>query len=200
MAVAEIYEQYKNKSTLVFSLVFLFGVILLTIGLFAFLRGQSSSTDIKIVSADAEVVSEKIVVHVDGAVNNPGVYELPTNSRTKDAVLAAGGLSEDADMAKVNLASKVTDGQKILVARAGESESQSVRGTSTLSSLISINDATEGQLDGLPGIGPVTAQKIIASRPYSTLEDLKTKKAVSSSVFEKIKDQPTNSNYSTWTE
>ena len=131
------------------------------------------------------------MVHVDGAVLKPGVYELSESARVSDAVSASGGLSDSADMTKVNLAAKVSDGQKIYVPKIGESDVKGVGvgdAGSGSTGLININTASESQLDTLPGIGPVTAQKIIASRPYSTPEELLTKKAVGQSVYEKIKD------------
>ncbi|MBI2420982.1 MAG: helix-hairpin-helix domain-containing protein, partial [Candidatus Levybacteria bacterium] len=90
----------------------------------------------------------------------------------------------------INLASKVTDGMKIYIPRVGESLSSGVNTTiSSGSSLVGINSAGQAELEALPGIGPVTAGKIIAGRPYSSIDDLVAKKAVSQSVFEKIKDQ-----------
>ena len=88
----------------------------------------------------------------------------------------------------------MADGQKVYVPKIGESVSQSVGGSvgqiagESVSQLVNINVASESELDKLPGIGPVTAQKIISSRPYSSLEDLLTKKVVSQSTYEKIKD------------
>jgi len=105
-------------------------------------------------------------------------------------MLMAGGLSGNADQSKINLAAKITDGQKIYVFAQGENTgTTSIKGITSItgSDLININTASESELDKLPGIGPVTAQKIITSRPYSSLEELLTKKAVSSSVYEKIK-------------
>ncbi|MDZ4209575.1 MAG: ComEA family DNA-binding protein [Candidatus Curtissbacteria bacterium] len=118
---------------------------------------------------------------------------MPANTRVDDAIKAAGGLSPDADSTRINLAAKVSDGQKLYIQRVGESVSQSVSGSvgqvaGESVSQININTASESELDKLPGIGPVTAQKIIASRPYSSPEELLSKKVVSSSVYEKIKD------------
>ena len=172
--------------------LFFGGLFLLAVGSGIFLfRNSKSSDDIQIISEDSDNQSAaKIVVHVDGAVAKPGVYELSAGARVSDAVSAAGNLAKDADMAKVNLAAKVSDGQKIYVPKIGEQSaggSQSTAGDST-SALVNINTASENQLDTLPGVGPVTAQKIIASRPYSSPEELLTKKAVGQSVYEKIRD------------
>ena len=174
--------------------LFFAGLFLLAIGGGIFLfRNSNSSDDIEIISASQgeALQGQRIVVHVDGAVLKPGVYELSESARVSDAVSASGGLSDSADMTKVNLAAKVSDGQKIYVPKIGESDVKGVGvgdAGSGSTGLININTASESQLDTLPGIGPVTAQKIIASRPYSTPEELLTKKAVGQSVYEKIKD------------
>lgn len=186
------FGQDQRLKFVVFGLFFA-GLFLLAVGggIFLFRNSSSVNDDIEIISADSRSqTAGKIMVHVDGAVGKPGVYELSSDSRVSDAVSAAGNLAQDADMTKVNLAAKVTDGQKIYIPKIGEQSaggSQSTAGDST-SALVNINTATESQLDTLPGVGPVTAQKIIASRPYSTPEELLTRKAVGQSVFEKIKD------------
>ena len=134
------------------------------------------------------------MVHVDGAVVNPGVYKLKSDSRINDVIVAAGGLSAEADQTKINLAAKINDGQKIHVPAVGELVGQSVSGSvsqvagDSVNQSININTASESELDKLPGVGPVTAQKIIASRPYSAPEELLVKKAVNNSTYEKIKD------------
>ena len=184
--------QDQRLKLVVFGLFF-GGLFLLAIGAgIFFFRNSNSSDDIEIISTSQgeALQGQRIVVHVDGAVAKPGVYELDSGARVSDAVSASGGLSKDADTAKVNLAAKVSDGQKIYIPKIGEQSaggSQSVAGDST-SALVNINTASESQLDTLPGIGPVTAQKIIASRPYSTPEELLSKKAVGQSVYGKIKD------------
>ena len=187
------FGQDQRLKLLVFGLFFV-GLFLLTVGAGIFLfRNSNSSDDIEIISASQgeALQGQRIVVHVDGAVLKPGVYELSESARVSDAVSASGGLSDSADMTKVNLAAKVSDGQKIYVPKIGESDVKGVGvgdAGSGSTGLININTASESQLDTLPGIGPVTAQKIIASRPYSTPEELLTKKAVGQSVYEKIKD------------
>jgi len=170
---------------------FFIGLFLLALGAGLFLfKGSAPKDEIQIISADSSSLPKnEIVVDVAGAVVTPGVYRLSADSRVGEAVKAAGGLTQDADSARVNLAAKVADGQKIYVLAIGEQvTSDKEQVISQNSSLININTASESELDKLPGVGPVTAQKIIASRPYSTSEDLLTKKAVTSSVFEKIKD------------
>lgn len=177
---------------------FFLGLFVLALGAgLYFFRSNSTSGDIKIISGalPSSAQAQAIVVDVGGAVNSPGLYKLPGDARVADAVSAAGGLSADADSKQVNLAAKVSDGQKVYVPDKfqipnSKLQNGEVAGVAT-NSLVSINNATVAELDTLPGIGPATASKIIASRPYSSLNDLVLKKAVSSSVFEKIKDKIT---------
>lgn len=168
---------------------FFLGLFLLAIGAGLFFFKNQSSDEIQIISAGKGTEQGLAVIHVDGAVVKPGVYRLREDARVETAIAAAGGLASDADQSRINLAAKVTDGQKIYIPKIGESVSSSIDGS--VSRLININVATQAELEELPGIGPITAQKIIASRPYSGVGDLLTKKVVNRSVFEKIKDKIT---------
>ena len=167
--------------------IFFAGLFLLAIGAGFFLFKGANSEDLQIISGENTQSNQEIMVHIDGAVNNPGVYSLASNARVGDAVTLAGGLSSQADTTRINLAAKLTDGQKINILSLGDPVSRLDAGQS-VSQFVNINDASQAQLESLPGIGPVTAQKIIASRPYSSSEDLLTRKVVGSSTFEKIKD------------
>lgn len=190
-------EILKSRANLAVAAFFLFGLFVLAIGagLF-FFSGSKNSDEVQILPATtAAPTVDKIVVDISGAVVEPGVYDLPANSRVRDAVLVAGGLTDEADRSRINMAAKISDGQKIYVLAVGEQlgsleVGSSVAGQSA-SALININTASESELDKLPGVGPVTAAKIIASRPYSAPEDLKTKKVVSVGVFEKIREMIT---------
>jgi len=144
--------------------------------------------EVTVESGSNEDVSEsEITVDVSGAVNQPGVYSFKNDSRVKEAIEVAKGFSSDVDLLWVeknlNLAAKLTDAQKIYIPRQGEKASS--QGSSEL---ININTATAPQLDTLPGVGEVTAGKIIDGRPYSSIEELKTKKVVGNATYEKIKD------------
>jgi competence protein ComEA len=139
----------------------------------------------------------QIKIDVSGAVNKPGVYSLDSGARMEDVIKAAGGFSSKVNQEFVakslNLSQKISDGQKIYIPLEGEQASvvigAAVNGAaSSTNGLIGINSASTDQLDSLPGVGPVTSQKIVSGRPYSSLEDLTTKKIVSKSVFNKIKD------------
>jgi len=139
--------------------------------------------------------SARISVDVSGAVLRPGLYTLSEGSRVHDALVSAGGLSESADREwiekNLNLALKLRDGVKIYVPR--ESEQGFVQGASVVSGgdLINVNSASSRELESLPGIGPVTAGKIIDNRPYSSIDELFSKKVVSSKIFDQIKEKIT---------
>lgn len=136
----------------------------------------------------------RLLVHVDGAVNAPGVYELLGGSRVNDAVSAAGGLREDADTTAINLAAEVTDGEKIHVPAVGELETTSPADENGLgasdSALININTADVSELDELPGVGESTARAIVEDReangPFATPEDLMRVSGIGEKKFAKL--------------
>lgn len=148
------------------------------------------------------IEKKELTVDVSGAVKSPGVYVLADGSRIKDAIEKAGGLSDEADTDFIersfNLARLLNDGSKLYIPEIGESIGSSAENSRTeysqdvagvdARSLININSASESELDTLSGIGPVTAGKIIDNRPYNSIDELVSKKVVSNSVFEKIKD------------
>jgi competence protein ComEA len=102
------------------------------------------------------------VVHVAGAVERPGVYRLPTGSRVTDAVRRAGGFARSANRDGINLAARLSDGQQVVVPGRGTGSQSPAPGGQT--GPISLGSATVEQLDGIEGIGPVTAQKIVEFR------------------------------------
>lgn len=145
----------------------------------------------------------KLIVHIDGAVMLPGVYELTDGSRVNDAIELAGGLTSEADTTTLNLAAKLTDGQKVTVPRIGESVVSSGDGgvasgqslnssVSEAGGLVNINTATAEELDTLPGVGPSTAATIIQDReqsgPFTSIEDLMRISGIGEKKFAKLKD------------
>ncbi len=106
------------------------------------------------------------VVDVAGDVRRPGLYKLPTGSRVDDAIAAAGGATRKAQLDAVNLAAPVADGEQIVVpgSGAGGVTAASSPAGSSPSAPLDLNSATLAQLEALPGIGPVTAQKILDYR------------------------------------
>jgi len=180
-------------------------IVLALIGL-ALVGAGLSTTKLFSNSKEAQFVPSKsstkadelLVVDISGAVKNPGVYNVDSDSRVNDVIKQAGGFRKEADQEWVaknlNLAAKLSDGQKIYIPKTGEigQVNSSINPQETnISSKVNINSATEAELDSLPGIGTVRAAKIIENRPYSKPEDLLNKKVLGEATFEKIKDQIT---------
>jgi competence protein ComEA len=127
-----------------------------------------------------------IFVDIDGAVINPGVYQLNDGDRVNDAIIMAGGLTETAYTKNLNKARKLVDGEKIYILTEDEIESEDVPGNS---GLININTATINDLMSLPGIGEVYAQRIIDYRNiknFSNIEQIKEIEGIGDKTFEKI--------------
>jgi competence protein ComEA len=108
--------------------------------------------------------TQDVVVHVAGAVTRPGVYRLPAGSRVTNAVGRAGGFAHGANRDAINLAARLSDGQQVVVPRTGGVPGPAGPAADAQSGPISLGSATVEQLDGVEGIGPVTAQKIIEFR------------------------------------
>lgn len=147
----------------------------------------------------AATQASAILVHVDGAVAAPGVYELKETARVNDAVQAAGGLTDDADTSSVNLAATLADGSKVHIPAQGEAVEQSSSSagdsgagasSSSSSGLININTASAEELDALPGVGPSTAASIVEDRerngPFASPEDLMRVSGIGEKKFAKL--------------
>ena len=142
--------------------------------------------------------ASKIVVHVLGAVRHPGLVRLPENSRVQDAIEAAGGLTGRADPGELNLAQLLSDGQQVVIGTAsdpaGEVREQSGSGTAGDSTVtgaaVDLNRANQAQLEELPGIGPVTAQAILAWRQqhgrFTRIEELQEVDGIGPKTYAQI--------------
>jgi len=149
-------------------------------------------------AAIAQPGPDVLVVEIVGAVHRPGVFRLPPGSRIGDLVAAAGGYGSRVDIERaghdLNLAAMLRDGDQIRVPSrddTGRGTPASTAGTPAATAPIDLNTATVEQLDGLPGIGPVTAAKILASRqaqPFAAVADLRTRKLVGEKTFAQLKD------------
>ena len=129
-----------------------------------------ASTTVESSPSSASTAPALLVVHVAGAVAAPGLHELPAGSRVADAIAAAGGLTPQADAARINLAAPLTDGQRVYVLAVGEQEPAVAVGATdpgsgpTPSGPVNLNQADAEALDALPGVGPATAAAIIEHR------------------------------------
>ena len=133
-------------------------------------------------------------VHLAGAVERPGLYEVPAGFRVGDLIEEAGGLDVDADDAAVNLAERLQDGQQIYVPAEGELPVGEAPGPDTAGP-IDVNTATAAQLEELPGIGPSLAAAIIAYRvehgPFATLDALEQVPGIGPSKLSRLRPHAT---------
>jgi len=160
-----------------------------------------------------KILPKMIFVDVSGAVKKPNIYKVDFGTRIKDVIDKAGGLSDEADAMffnrNFNLARVVSDQEKIYIPSAVEINNgifiqnqrtldynspsityaeNTLKDSLSNNQLININIATIEELDQLPGVGSITANKIIANQPYSMINELLSKKVVNKGVFDKIKD------------
>lgn len=204
------YSSLINLSTSSSNLVIfvLLGLILIGFGTLLFKTGIFSNGDkVEVLSSatESQETISGIVVEISGAVEKEGVYKMKTGDRIEDLLITAGGLAAYADRdwvtKNINRASKLFDGQKIYIYSQSEVESanksggikldQVVSGTNSqnLGNLININTASQSELEKLTGIGPVYGANIIEHRPYSDVQELVSKGAISQKTLEKIKNE-----------
>lgn len=139
-------------------------------------------------------VASLLVVHLSGEVIAPGIYRLPVGARIDDALKAAGGPTGEGDIHRLNLAARLADGQQIVVPkRIDPVLAARIPLASPAPGRVNLNVASVAELDRLPGVGPVTAQRIVAYReqhgPFTSVEQLRDAKLVNAATFEKIRDQ-----------
>jgi competence protein ComEA len=155
------------------------------------------------VSAAVPAAGPPIVVDVVGRVRRPGVYRLPPGARVNDAIAAAGGVAGGVDLATVNLARRLSDGEQVAVGVTGASGvgaagaggvgagGAGASGPGAGGGLLDLNTATESQFDGLPGVGPVLAQRIVAWRAahgrFSSVDELRSVSGIGDSKFADLK-------------
>jgi competence protein ComEA len=166
--------------------------------------GTSSGVDIDVASsgalpsagADGPATGGEVVVEVAGAVARPGVVRLPAGSRIADLIEAAGGFGPRVDTTRaaldLHLAAVLKDGDRIVVPSRDDPPRAAAAPTGGASGdLIGLGSATLEQLDTLPGIGPVTAQKILDARaeaPFASVDDLRSRGILGEKTFERIRD------------
>ena len=146
-------------------------------------------------------MEEKIIIHITGEVEEGGIIELEKGARISDAIEEAGGITEEADLANVNLAYSLSDGQKIKIPNINEKNEEAIVEEKAGDNIIieenkeekiNINKATQTEIETLPGIGPSTALKIINYRnehgKFKNVEDIKNVPGIGDTKFENIKE------------
>lgn len=186
------------------AVIFLAGGVFLLTGFLVIKSRTILSPQIEVLG-ESVANNKTITAEIAGEVKNPGVYELPLNSRINDLLITAGGLTDTAEVNWIgkylNRASLLTDGQKVFIpsiVQQTKSSSANVEVyTQTISNanssdsvvIIDINTASGELLESLPGIGQKYAQSIIEHRPYSNTEELVSKEVIGKNLFNKIKDK-----------
>lgn len=167
--------------------------------------GRASSEEEPDNQPDGEQAPKEnhLLCDISGAIHSAGVYDLPVGSRLCDLIEKAGGLTEEADINAINRAFPLRDGQKIYIPEqaegkppcgaVGREEAKGADLSESASSCVDINQADSATLQTLPGVGPATADRIIAYRekegPFGSPEDIKQVPGIGEKKFEKIKDR-----------
>jgi competence protein ComEA len=145
-------------------------------------------------STEPPAAPSTVIVYISGAVRAPDVYELPGEARIKDLVLAAGGLTADADPGRINLAERLKDSQHIHVPSLGEPTHEGAGAEDAAdapqSEILNLNTASAADLESLPGVGATLAERIIeyraANGPFTSIEDLRNVKGIGPALFAQI--------------
>lgn len=169
-------------------------LVLVGLGIAVFVTAVTPRGSTTVIAPDVDVTSEPasalIYVHILGQVERPGLYELPDGARAVDAVAAAGGFTQAADAAALNLARFVSDGEQIVVPAIGEAVA-AVPGIAA-DGRVNLNTADAAVLDTLPGVGPATAAKILAWRDehgrFESVEDLLDVGGIGEAKLDAIRD------------
>ena len=174
-------------------------------------ENQAKDNAVDVNNENLQEETEKIAVHIIGEVNKPGIIYLEEGARINDAIEEAGGETKEADLAQVNLAYVLQDGQKIYIPNKKEKittyiiqesgnngvveENSNTNESKGENEKVNINTASQSELDGLPGIGDSIAQRIIDYREqngnFKSIEELKEVKGIGEAKFEEIKDRVT---------
>lgn len=210
-------ENLSQKQKIIVTVI----AIAVLIGIISFIYNKNQTKDDTILENDILITNtstnnnlvenesskDLVVVHITGSVKNPGIVKLSEGSRIEDAIQAAGGLTENADISKVNLAYVLDDGIKIKIPsitdddigdediineESGENIIENDTTSSKNNKSININKATETELETLPGIGASLASRIVEYRKqngnFSSIEDIKNVSGIGDSKYLNIKD------------
>lgn len=138
-----------------------------------------------------EKIEDNIVIDISGEIKNPGIYKMKGRVRLYEIIDKAGGLKEEANINSINQARYVKDGEKIIIPSSRNSQGMEKESISNENNLVNINTASKEELLKLPGIGEVTAEKIINYRDnnnFTKIEDLKNVNGIGMATYNKLKD------------
>jgi competence protein ComEA len=154
-------------------------------------KGPERPTPVNVVAARRSG-AERLVVHVVGAVRRSGLYRVADGARVADVIARAGGPTRKADLASLNLAAPLVDGQQVVVPLRLPPGAVAGGGLPTVVARVSLSTATVDELDELPGIGPITAEKIVAWRtmhgPLRSVDDLDAVPGIGPARIEQLRD------------
>ena len=194
MKGGNILQNISTKMKIVIAVVVV--LIATTVGIYMYKQTQENTVSYYGNEEQSEETHiSQITVHITGAINNPGVIILEEGARIVDALEAAGGETEEADVNRLNLAYVLEDGEKLYIPSKNEEEQEYItQGKDNMSegqSKININSAQIEELITLPGVGEATANKIIEYRKengkFQKIEDLKNVPGIGDSKYENIK-------------
>ncbi len=156
-------------------------------------RSRPEPVRLEAATPEPESTDETVFVHVAGAVAAPGVYRFAGGARVDDAVRAAGGVTDDADLDGVNLAARLNDGDKVTIpVRGAPGDGGGSGSADDGGGRVNLNAATATELQALPGIGPSLAERIVAHReqrgPFRTVKDLLKVSGIGPKKFEGLED------------
>lgn len=138
-----------------------------------------------------EKLEDNIIIDISGEIKNPGIYKMKGRVRLYEIIDKAGGLKEEANINSINQARYVKDGEKIIIPSSRNSQGMDKESISNENNLVNINTASKEELLKLPGIGEVTAEKIINYRDnnnFTKIEDLKNVNGIGMATYNKLKD------------
>ena len=181
-----------NRRMFLFVFVFAMTIGAILISLNSAKPYESTSESVTIEEPSSSIEEPSVFVHVVGEVEKPGIYIVATRARVFDAIIAAGGFTKSADQSTVNLAREVSDGEQVVVMAAGAQSGSATAHTSAQTALISLNRASQLELEALPGVGPTLAGRMIdwrsANGGFKKKEDLLKVSGIGNKMFDGMKD------------
>ena len=181
-----------NRRLFLFVFVFAMTIGAILISLNSAKPYESTSESVTIEEPSSSIEEPSVFVHVVGEVEKPGIYIVATRARVFDAIIAAGGFTKSADQSTVNLAREVSDGEQVVVMAAGAQSGSAAAQTSAQTALISLNRASQLELEALPGVGPTLAGRMIdwrtANGGFKKKEDLLKVSGIGNKMFDGMKD------------